>query len=431
MRPSWYIDGNPDPSLGELRIPPVPPVFPVVASVAQSPATARESIYLRWNFRTTFPRPLESAIEAGRLEETDRDPENLASLHNEYARHLLALLSDIDHVHEAKRNGIDPRTGKPPRTEKKKEEVARIYKDEPALYQHGMDIMFDVYAEAFGEEASEAFKTAITAWHAGLDVLEERADGDGGMTMPSVRADGLPLPRALSKAVEAGVFGFEGDPPQPIDPSEQEIVEITENLIFRMCAILAEQVRSLPPHEPDRFGRAAKADAQYQACLEQYREDFGDEATRVLDKYVRRQVAEDIGEELQDFDRGHPWHYLLKGDGATPVNADDIPASNRPFDVGIKLPKDPTKRLEKLRTMRSDAERQLDQDILRYEEIVEKGVSALSDYDRKIAYGGDDELAWASAVALKYNHISNGRWREEGLTDLIDQLEAGKIFQRS
>jgi hypothetical protein len=53
--------------------------------------------------------------------------------------------------------------------------------------------------------------------------------------------------------------------------------------------------------------------------------------------------------------------------------------------------------------------------------LIEHGVDALSQYDREIAHGGNDELAWASAIALKYNHISGARgrvqWLEQQLCD--------------
>jgi hypothetical protein len=38
-----------------------------------------------------------------------------------------------------------------------------------------------------------------------------------------------------------------------------------------------------------------------------------------------------------------------------------------------------------------------------------RGGDALSKYDREIAHGADDELAWASAVAIKFSHISQCR----------------------
>ena len=72
--------------------------------------------------------------------------------------------------------------------------------------------------------------------------------------------------------------------------------------------------------------------------------------------------------------------------------------------------------------MLNDRSRQLEEDKARYAELVEHGVKVLSDFDRNIAHGGNDELAWASAIALKYNHISNGLGRIEWLRRRAPQL---------
>lgn len=58
--------------------------------------------------------------------------------------------------------------------------------------------------------------------------------------------------------------------------------------------------------------------------------------------------------------------------------------------------------------MLDDQQRQLEEDKKRYQDLLERGPAALSDYDRNIAHGGEDELAWASAIALKFIHISGG-----------------------
>ena len=54
---------------------------------------------------------------------------------------------------------------------------------------------------------------------------------------------------------------------------------------------------------------------------------------------------------------------------------------------------------------------QLAEDEKRYQRLIEDGVAALSQYEREIAHGGNDDLAWASAIAIKYNHISGARGR--------------------
>ena len=66
---------------------------------------------LPWDFRTSFPEPMEEAILNGKLQPEDAEPENLASLHDEHARHGLALLHDLDAVMDARRLSVDPYNG--------------------------------------------------------------------------------------------------------------------------------------------------------------------------------------------------------------------------------------------------------------------------------------------------------------------------------
>lgn len=109
---------------------------------------------------------------------------------------------------------------------------------------------------------------------------------------------------------------------------------------------------------------------------------------------------------------GHPWHYYHEGDNATPVPVDEIPAS---LDAGRwlerDLPKNPAKREAALRAMLDRARREQEADRLRYQDIVARGADALSNYDRQIAHGGNDALARASSLALKFNHIAIGLGR--------------------
>src|SRR5258707_143793 len=66
---------------------------------------------LPWDFRTTFPQPTDDAIDNGVLDETDLDPENLKSLHENYASQCLSVLAARDKVMDARRKGVDPGTG--------------------------------------------------------------------------------------------------------------------------------------------------------------------------------------------------------------------------------------------------------------------------------------------------------------------------------
>lgn len=117
---------------------------------------------------------------------------------------------------------------------------------------------------------------------------------------------------------------------------------------------------------------------------------------------------------------GHPWHYYELGDAAAPLEVDAIPAATHAGRfIAEKLPRDSAKRETKLRELLTQERQGLKNDEARYQEIVERGAEALSRYDREIAYGGNDKLARASSLALKFNHVSMGRgrvaWLEEQL----------------
>jgi hypothetical protein len=77
---------------------------------AQAPTVLVER--LPWDFTTTFPQPSDEAIDTGLLMEDDCTPENIRSLHEEHTRNLLATLHEMDVVMDARRHGVDSRTGK-------------------------------------------------------------------------------------------------------------------------------------------------------------------------------------------------------------------------------------------------------------------------------------------------------------------------------
>lgn len=125
----------------------------------------------------------------------------------------------------------------------------------------------------------------------------------------------------------------------------------------------------------------------------------------------------------------HPWHYLAAGDGAAPVGVHDIPPV---VGVGeffeVKLRRNPQKRIIRIRELLNQEREQLATDKQRYLDVVERGVEALSRYDREIAYASV-ELAVASTMALKYTHISLGRGRVEWLEEQIETATRDNLFQ--
>lgn len=348
------------------------------------PSTSGLVQVLPWDFRTTFPEPLEEAIEAGKLHEDDVVFENLKSLHDEHASHALTLLSDLDAVMDARRAGVDPRTGNQPRTPKQREALQKLFDDEPKRLEHAFDVLMDVYEEAFGGEAVSAFRKAIRAHHAGVEVITE---------LP-------PTPRPLPEAVVNGVFGTEEDG-TIVNPAADEVQAIIENVTDALA-----EMRDGP---------------ERRALLAKCAEDFGSQAAEELDRWSKLKPEADEADTVE-YDPGHPWHYYHKGDGAEPLPVDAIPARATTLDqLGTKIPKSPDKRRAFFQKLLADQRRQLTEDEDRYQDLIDRGADALSKYDREIAHAGDDELGWASAVALKYYHISGAR----GRVNLLQQLVGG------
>lgn len=122
----------------------------------------------------------------------------------------------------------------------------------------------------------------------------------------------------------------------------------------------------------------------------------------------------------------HPWHYIREGDNAIPVPFDEIPpAADYGCSLERELPKPAAKRIIKARHLLGSERGGLEEARTRYEDVISRGVEALSRYDREIAYGGNDELARAGTLALLYNQIS---WRR-GRIAFLEQLQTKSEFR--
>lgn len=121
---------------------------------------------------------------------------------------------------------------------------------------------------------------------------------------------------------------------------------------------------------------------------------------------------------------GHPWHYYPPGDNAPPIPFESIPASESAGRLlADELPKSPVKRILAIRTLLESEQAELVNAHARYQAVVESGAEALSQYDREIAYGGNDELARAGALAILYNQIS---WRRGRIACLEREQTRGR-----
>jgi len=237
-------------------------------SAVQQPAPLVQR--LRWDFQTSFPEPLDDAIDSGVLDEADREPQNLKSLHENYASQCLSVLAARDKVTDARRKGVDPGTGQKPHTHASRERLKKYLAEEPARLDHTFEVLIGTYADAFGQEASEAFRKAIVARHAGIEVVGEQLAVAEADRLPRQHAkrfsSALPIPKPLRSSVAQGVFGRD-EKGMPIRPTADEIRLITEQHAERMIEMNDDELRT---------------------ATVKYAEDFGREAAAQLERYVRR-----------------------------------------------------------------------------------------------------------------------------------------------
>jgi hypothetical protein len=263
------------------------------------------TLKLKWDFRTSFPEPTEEAIEAGTINAEDLHPEGIRSIHEEHAREMLATLHDLDVVLDARHRGVDPRNNKAPTLAEAKERLQKFFQTEPARLERWFDNLLGAYQDAFGQEAAEAFGKAVRAWHAGVAVVAESSPKaappapvtTGEKSVPAVKPKPvqrpgprrvtacLPVPRPLPSAIAAGHFGQEENG-RPVRPGAREVREITERHAEKLIDLL-DSLASAPANGKDAL------QAQFDAGIAVYAEDFGQHAADQLEAYVRRQASLD------------------------------------------------------------------------------------------------------------------------------------------
>ena len=198
-----------------------------------------------------------------------------------------------------------------------------------------------------------------------------------------------------------------------------------------------------PPRTADGAGRLddwCRAEERrlkqaYADALGAYTEGFGQDATDLLDQWVRMCVAgpgvTPVPPALRAdaYGPSHPWHYLAAGDGAAPCPVTEItPDEQAGKFLEADLPKNQKKRFMRIRDLLVHEREQLAEDKQRYLDVIARGVDALSRYDREIAYGGNNEIAVASTLALKYRHISLGLGRVAWLQEQVGSAVGDKRF---
>jgi hypothetical protein len=273
---------------------------------------------LRWDFKETFPPPLPEALNAGILRDEDNQPEKIRALHDERARQLLATLRDLNFIGDARRRLFDPKTGEVASAPEEQEQLRKRLFGEAQRLELWWQTLIDTYAQAFGEEAADAFCKALRARNAGIEVIAEAQpyslaaapDNRGGDASaspaiappapvqatrgkPSARppvhprtvSARFPIPRPLRAAIAAGNFGR--DENGVVRPSAADVRTLTllhsEKLIELLVSI-AQAGQSAPPWE---IGRMKET---FRLGLAAYAEDFGLAAAQQLEAFCRRQA---------------------------------------------------------------------------------------------------------------------------------------------
>ncbi len=278
------------------------PVFPdPIKLIAAAPAPLVQ--HLPWDFKTVFPQPSDEALDVGVIDACVCQPENLKSLHEDYARQSLATLQAIDATRDARRQGVDPATGKTPGSHAAKEQLRVNLKAEAEKLEHGYRVLIETYEMAFGPAAAQAFSKAIRAWHAGIEVLTDapvkpHEPPTRTPAKPRVRriVSTLPVPTPLPHAIAAGHFGKD-DNGKTVHPDAAEVRAITARHAEKLIDLLdgLKQVeRSLASSQCSDRARleieSQRLKQHVQAAVEHYAGSFGEEPAARLEAYARRQV---------------------------------------------------------------------------------------------------------------------------------------------
>lgn len=233
------------------------------------------------DFRITFPQPTDDAIDNGVISQEDATLENIKALHQEHAREALFYPHNLDTVLDARRKGVDPMTGKAPRTHAGREKLRQFFQEEPGRLECAFENTMAVYREAFGADAADAFTKAIRAWQAGIEVVGEKKPDHsaapsqelfaGQARRPSRVRAVMPVPKPLRSAIAAGRFGMDGG--VPVNPSGDEVHSITSNHAEKLIELLH-----------------ARDEPKFQLGIAKYAEDFGDLPAGQLERYARRKA---------------------------------------------------------------------------------------------------------------------------------------------
>jgi hypothetical protein len=118
-----------------------------------------------WDFVERYPDPLDEAINAGVFGDLDIDGEAVVAIHEEVGREVLAMLAAFDEMVKLMRHGLDPKTGKLPKTEERRAEIERLLSTLGQARKRALEEALAAYMNGFGLEAARAFGHHLYARH--------------------------------------------------------------------------------------------------------------------------------------------------------------------------------------------------------------------------------------------------------------------------
>ena len=158
-------------------------------------------------------------------------------------------------------------------------------------------------------------------------------------------------------------------------------------------------------------------------------EDFEKLLEAESDEDARPDLDTEEHPDTAGYPPSHPWYYKLGGEplpvgkieGRTAAQASAVyeVAQNKP------LPADPKARARKIEAKLASWRENLDHDIKRYEELVEKGNDAVSEYDRSFDDEDDEGRCTAlhDALSLTHNHVSYAKGMIVALAKLLAETD--------
>lgn len=239
--PVWADDPQPSDIAADWR-----------SSAAVSPAPSAP------DFVRSFPAPRETADRQSPYVGQPADPAEQAAFHGAIQASLHADLAALDRLDEASASGIDPRTGRRPRTAEEIADSAQVIASGRAAVTTAITDTLAEYAAQFGDEAGHRFEAHVRTSYAGLRAAStaQRDRNDLPLFGHAQQEDPVPA-QATAGAAADRLEGRPGADEAPIIAAPDAAVDAAVDAVTD--AVIAERVidQQIQPATPAVTGNAA------------------------------------------------------------------------------------------------------------------------------------------------------------------------------